>query len=464
MATDPKDGSILTTDNIIPVTLDDLSEDQRRELEQKLEDQKAEGLKLMLAEYSKTRSGAVVKKVMPPSPSSAANTKVSNATEEIAHLIDASVASKYGSDMANTTHAMMQLTSKLDEFKDDLPRQVRSVVLQNNDEYRGKQQMPTENLSSHSYTPGASANIVQPHITLNNNQNSRNCASTSANEFLPSVAPPIVSTSVPQTYDNRSISFNSNLRQPSYQTVAYSTTPSPPVGTGIPYGPVPESYFNVSPQQTTHQTSLPEMPPRTFIPSVPQVGSPQPTESFKDQLANILREFGLEPKGRARAYQKPYPDHFDLTPYPRGFRIPDFVKFTGEDGRSTFEHVGQFLAQCSEIGTSDVYRVKLFPLSLSGTAFTWFTSLAPNSVSTWIQLEQKFHEYFYSGETELRLSDLTMVKQKHNEHVHDYIRRFRDVKNHCFSLNIAEKDLADLVFSGLLTHIKETRRSTIFRC
>jgi hypothetical protein len=48
-----------------------------------------------------------------------------------------------------------------------------------------------------------------------------------------------------------------------------------------------------------------------------------------------------------------------------------------------------------------------------------------------------------------------MVRQKYNEHVHDYIRRFRDVKNRCFSLNIAEKDLADLAFSGLLAHIKD---------
>jgi hypothetical protein len=127
----------------------------------------------------------------------------------------------------------------------------------------------------------------------------------------------------------------------------------------------------------------------------------------------------------------------------------------GEDGRSTFEHVGQFLAQCSEVGTSDIFRLKLFPLSLSGTAFTWFTSLAPNSISTWAQLEQKFHEYFYDGETELRLSDLTMVRQKYNEHVYDYIKRFRDVKNRCFSLTIAEKDLADIAFSGLLAHIKD---------
>jgi hypothetical protein len=53
----------------------------------------------------------------------------------------------------------------------------------------------------------------------------------------------------------------------------------------------------------------------------------------------------------------------------------------------------------------------MFHLLLSDTVFTWFTSLAPNYVFTWAQLEQKFHEYFYSGDTELRLSHLTAIKQ-----------------------------------------------------
>jgi hypothetical protein len=71
----------------------------------------------------------------------------------------------------------------------------------------------------------------------------------------------------------------------------------------------------------------------------------------------------------------------------------------------------------------------MFPLSMSGTAFTWITSLAPNSIFTWAQLEQKFHEYFYSSDTELRLSHLPAIKQKHNEHAADYIRRLRDTRN-----------------------------------
>jgi hypothetical protein len=104
----------------------------------------------------------------------------------------------------------------------------------------------------------------------------------------------------------------------------------------------------------------------------------------------------------------------------------------------------------------------MFPLSLSGIAFTWFTSLAPNSIFTWAQLEQKFYEYFYSGDIELRLSHLTAVKQKHNESATKYIRRFRDTRNQCFNLNILYKDLADLAYSGLTPHLNDKLESHLF--
>jgi hypothetical protein len=71
-----------------------------------------------------------------------------------------------------------------------------------------------------------------------------------------------------------------------------------------------------------------------------------------------------------------------------------------------------------------VHKIRLLTLSLSGTALNWFVSLAPNSVQTWEHLEQRFHEYFYNGETELRLSHLAVVKQKHNESAAEYVRQF----------------------------------------
>jgi hypothetical protein len=99
---------------------------------------------------------------------------------------------------------------------------------------------------------------------------------------------------------------------------------------------------------------------------------------------------------------------------------------------------------------------------LSDTDFIWFTSLGLHSIFTWAELEQKFYEYFYSDNTELRFLHLTAIKQKYNEHATNYIGRFRYIKNQCFNLNISDKDLADLAYSGLLVHVKEKLESHVF--
>jgi hypothetical protein len=52
--------------------------------------------------------------------------------------------------------------------------------------------------------------------------------------------------------------------------------------------------------------------------------------NLTNQLATILHEsFGIEPKGRGRVYQKPYPDYYDQLPYPRSYRVPEFSKLLG---------------------------------------------------------------------------------------------------------------------------------------
>jgi hypothetical protein len=117
--------------------------------------------------------------------------------------------------------------------------------------------------------------------------------------------------------------------------------------------------------------------------------------NLTNKLATILCEsFGIEPKGQGCVYQKPYLDYYDELPYRRGYRVPKFFMFSGDDGKTTLEHVGQFILQCGEASANDTLKLRMYPLSLSDTAFTWFTSLAPNSIFTWAQLEQKFHEHF----------------------------------------------------------------------
>jgi hypothetical protein len=107
------------------------------------------------------------------------------------------------------------------------------------------------------------------------------------------------------------------------------------------------------------------------------------------------------------------------------------------------------------MGITDMHKIRMFPLSLTGAVFSWFTSLPPNSIDSWASLEQKFHDYFYNGEVELRLSDLTSLRQKYTETVFDYLKQFREVRNRCYNLTIAEKDLADLAFAGLMSYLRD---------
>ena len=105
--------------------------------------------------------------------------------------------------------------------------------------------------------------------------------------------------------------------------------------------------------------------------------------SIKDEIIKIFRQtFSIDPKGRCRSYKRPYPDKYEHVAYPQGFKIPEFVKFTSDDSKTTLEHIGQFIIQCGETSTSDIYKLRLFPLSLSGAACIWFISLLPNSVRT----------------------------------------------------------------------------------
>jgi hypothetical protein len=53
------------------------------------------------------------------------------------------------------------------------------------------------------------------------------------------------------------------------------------------------------------------------------------------------------------------------------------------------------------------------------------------------------------------LTDLTSVKQGRDESVTNYFKKFKDIKNRCFSLSISEEDLVDLAFGGLRSHYKE---------
>jgi hypothetical protein len=80
--------------------------------------------------------------------------------------------------------------------------------------------------------------------------------------------------------------------------------------------------------------------------------------------------------------------------------------------------------------------------------------LLANSIVYWADLEKQFHKYFFAGMHEMKLIDLTSLRQRSDESVAAFMR-FKEVRNKCYSLTLNGAQLAELAFQGLLPHIKE---------
>jgi hypothetical protein len=127
--------------NTINVKMEDLNEDDRKAVEQELEKEMAKIQRRKLTCFQKTCSG-VIKKADTASVSGA---KVNSALNpvDLVHMVDVSVASKYGDNLMQLIRVMAEdLHSTFDALKQDLssslPMVVRVVVQQINGEAQGK--------------------------------------------------------------------------------------------------------------------------------------------------------------------------------------------------------------------------------------------------------------------------------------------------------------------------------------
>ena len=99
-------------------------------------------------------------------------------------------------------------------------------------------------------------------------------------------------------------------------------------------------------------------------------------------------------KWKRPAYYRPYPLHFDYLEAPDGWWVPDFYEFSGEDSKTAVEHISLYLSQLGDKGMEDFMRIQNCPLSPTGIAFAWFTSLPECTIDLWSKLEEQFYEYF----------------------------------------------------------------------
>jgi hypothetical protein len=174
------------------------------------------------------------------------------------------------------------------------------------------------------------------------------------------------------------------------------------------------------------------------------------------KMADVLQnQFSLKSKMQGQVYTPPFPEWYDRVALPPRVKPPDFTKFSGQDDTSTVEQIARYLMQLGEASADEASRIRYFPLSLTGPAFTWFASLPAQSICSWKDLEQKFHTHYFSGSTEKKLIDLATLRQRHNETPMEFLRRFKETKGMCFSLNLPDDQLADMAVAGMLPAIRE---------
>jgi hypothetical protein len=159
------------------------------------------------------------------------------------------------------------------------------------------------------------------------------------------------------------------------------------------------------------------------------------------RMTDVLQnQFCLKPKYQGHVYTPPFPEWYHRVALPNRVKVPsEFTKFSGPDDTSTVEHIGRYLMQLGEASPDEAFRIRYFPLSLTGPAFTWFTSLPAHSICSWKDLEQKFHSHYFIGSNEKKLIDLTTLRKRNNETPMEFLRRFRETKRMCFSLNIPDQ-------------------------
>ncbi|KAM1860071.1 hypothetical protein ACFX13_012281 [Malus domestica] len=126
----------------------------------------------------------------------------------------------------------------------------------------------------------------------------------------------------------------------------------------------------------------------------------------------------------------PYPAYVEKFEYPKVFKILYFSLFGEESSLSSLEHVVRFTAQGGDVN-SDFHKLRLFNFSLTGSAFAWYINLSPNSIQSWDELVEKFHEQFYWQGMEMLVSSLARMAQAFDESPMDYLTRFKSARNWC---------------------------------
>ena len=116
----------------------------------------------------------------------------------------------------------------------------------------------------------------------------------------------------------------------------------------------------------------------------------------------------------------------DLMPVaslPTKFRMPDIERYTGIGCPRI--HLRLYSTVMRAHGLDEPQMITLFPLSLSGAAQRWFTSLESSRCRTWDDLAQEFlRQFSFNTVVDVLRKELEALRQRAEESVSSFISRW----------------------------------------
>lgn len=113
------------------------------------------------------------------------------------------------------------------------------------------------------------------------------------------------------------------------------------------------------------------------------------------------------------------------TPTPSNFNMPKIKPYDVIFG-DPCKHISLFENKLALVNDESLL-CRLFPSTLESTATDWFEDLPPRCISSWKDFKEKFTERFkYNRKTIKNINHLYLVRQKPNESLTDFFRRYRE--------------------------------------
>ncbi|KAF8745039.1 hypothetical protein HU200_013449 [Digitaria exilis] len=135
-----------------------------------------------------------------------------------------------------------------------------------------------------------------------------------------------------------------------------------------------------------------------------------------------------------------------VSSFPRKFKPPGIANFDGKQDPNIW--LRRYSSAIEASGGDDISKMLYFPVAMEQGPLTWLESLHPDSIDSWHRLKKAFVSN-YQGSFECPGSkyELRACKQKPDESLRDYNRRFFAIKASC--VPIPDSEVIDYFQEGM---------------